>query len=187
MIIGVDIDGVIAEADKQFRKHMKKMFKRDFPRKKVRSFRYEDNFDFTEYEFKALLRLFSDKNLWLNMSLIKGAKEALKILKKNNKIIIATSRPLHTKQITKKWLKSKGIEYDALHFTLDQKHLLPETLNLDFDYFIEDHPDFSLNLAKAGISVLLFSYPWNQQMKDHPKIKRVADWHQALSIIAGHE
>jgi uncharacterized HAD superfamily protein len=183
MDIGVDIDGVIADADTQFRKYMKKIFKRDFRRSEVKSFKYEECFEFTEYEFKKLYNLFSEEEIWITMEPIKGAIESLKKISKNNRIIIATSRPYITKEVTARWLKKYNVPYDQIHFTLDKKHLLPEATEYQFDFFLEDHPDFAQKIAKTGIQVLLFSYPWNESVRKHPKIRRVSGWDEVLTIL----
>ena len=183
MNIGVDIDGVIVDADTQFRKYMKKLFKRDFPRSKVKCYKYEECFEFTEYEFETLYSLFSDEDLWMGMRPVNGAANALKILSKENNLIIITSRPLKVKEVTIKWLKKYNIPYNEIHFALDKKDQLADKLEYQFDYFLEDHPNFAIKLADLGMEVLLFSYPWNKSVNRHPKIRRVSGWDEALKII----
>jgi len=187
MYIGVDIDGVIADADTLFRRRMREVFKRDFPRSKVKCFKYEECFKFSEHEFKILCSLFLDEDLWMAMKPIKGAQTALNTLSKKNKIIIATSRPPEVKDVTVKWLKKYRIPYDEIYFTLDEKHLLPKVLKYPFDYFLEDHPYFASKLADLGIRVLLFSYPWNEKVREHLKITRISGWKEVLDIIKNND
>lgn len=183
MNIAVDIDGVIADADTQFRKQMNRIFERNFPRSRVKTFKYEASFDFNDKEFKLLYGLFLNKRIWQEVLPVRGAIESLKFLSKKSKIIIATARPLEVKDVTLEWLKRYKVPYNEIHFTLTEKHLLSENLKYRFHYFIEDHPDYALKIADSGINVLLFSYPWNKKIKEHALIKRVSNWKQILKVI----
>lgn len=187
MNIGVDIDGIIADADSEFRKRMKEVFKRDFCRADVKTFRYEECFEFSAHEFKSLCEMFVDDDIWSSMKPIEGAKEALIELSKKNRIIIATARPHEVKRTTIAWLKEHGICYDEIHFTLTQKHLVLENLDCKLDFFIEDHPDFARRIADLGIKVIIFAYPWNDAICNHKDIKRLAGWQEALAYLKNHD
>lgn len=182
--IGVDIDGIIAETDSAFRKRMSEVFKRDFPRNKVTEFNYEKCFNLEFNETTKFYSLFLDEKLWLNINLIRGARPALTKLKRSHSIILITGRPIEIKNTTEKWLNRKKIPFDKLHFMQGQQKNEVARLNgYKFSLFIEDHPDYALQMAEDGVKVILMDYPWNQKLTEHPGITRTKNWKEINQVL----
>jgi uncharacterized HAD superfamily protein len=183
MNIAVDIDGILANADVAFRAQMRRLFRRPFPKNKVKTFHYEDSFDLSEKEIEELYKLFLDEDLWLKMKPVKGAVESIKKLSLNHRIIIVTARPREVKAVTIKWLQLNDISYEEIYFTLANKHLMFENHNENVDIFIEDHPVYTRRIAASGIKVIMFKYPWNNEVEDVENIYKVTNWPQAMDCI----
>ncbi|MFH1856524.1 MAG: hypothetical protein ABH836_04770 [Candidatus Omnitrophota bacterium] len=186
--IGVDIDGIIADTDTAFRKKMKEVFKRDFPRHLVTQFNYEKCFEFTEAEERIFYGLFVEEELWANINLIKGARNTLNKLNEKHSLIIITGRPVEVKEVTIKWLREKEIPFDKLYFMQGrQKHEVALQNGHELTHFMEDHPDYAFGMAEIGVNVFLMDYPWNQKIKNHPLITRVKDWRQINKMLEANK
>jgi uncharacterized HAD superfamily protein len=184
MNIALDIDGILANADFAFRTMMRRLFKRPFPKHKVKSFHYEDSFELSNSEINEFYKMFHDEKLWLGMKPLKGAVESVRRLADNNRIVIVTARPHYIKEATVKWLQKNKINYQEIYFTLADKHLLQENYNEKIDIFLEDHPVYIERIAAAGIKVIMFEYPWNQHLDNQENICRVKNWQEAMKAIS---
>jgi uncharacterized HAD superfamily protein len=184
MNIALDIDGILANADIAFRLMMRSLFKRPFPKKKVKSFHYEESFDLTNEEIKLLYKMFHKEELWLNMKPVKGAVSSAQKLAKEHRIIIVTARPREVRKVTLKWLKKYKIPYEKIYFTLADKHLLFDNYNEKVDVFLEDHPIYIKRLAETQTNVIMFDYPWNRNVKGRPNIYHVNKWPEAMKVIS---
>lgn len=186
--IGIDIDGVIADTDTAFRKKMKEVFGRDFPRDEVKVFNYENCFKFTGKEKDIFYNLFFDEELWKSIKLIKGARPILLKLKQKHSLILITGRPVEIKNITLKWLKTKKIPFDNLYFMQGrQKHEIAKLNGHKLSLFLEDHPDYAFRMVQSGVRVLLMDYPWNQSLSSHPQITRVKNWKQIRKFLENNK
>ncbi|MCK4667982.1 hypothetical protein KAU33_14600, partial [Candidatus Dependentiae bacterium] len=185
-LLGIDIDGVIANSDVKFRESMTKYFNKDFNREDVFTFSYEESFGITKEEMRGFWNHFYKKGEWLTIEPLKGAIESIQKLKKFYTIFVVTGRPDGLKEVTEGWLKKYNVYYDELFMTnfLDKfEHLLNNGHRPE--WFIEDHLYFSIGLARNGVKVLLFDYPWNRTGEDvtHINIYRVNGWADALEHL----
>lgn len=188
MNIGIDIDGVIADADPVFRSYMSRLFNKPMPKEAVRSFYYEKVFNLTDEQINHFWDVFTKENGWMTLPVIEGAKESIDILSSKNNIYIITARPAIIKDKTVKWLKLHQIKYSKLIFAteFENKYNIVSKNNLLLDYHIEDRLDYAIDFANNKVKVLLFDYPWNQTEKDLPEnIMRVYRWSDVLNILQG--
>jgi len=186
--IGIDIDGVLGDSDRIFRKYIKKYFGFNLTRQDVKDFFYEKVLGIPQKEMEKFWQDFTDKKGWQEIPLLRGAKTALDYLKTKYQIIIITSRPDAIKDLTLKWLEKNDIPYDKIYFVEEKKgeNKLQKILSngLLIKTFIEDRLDISLEFVKEGIKVLLFDYPWNKtEQKIDSNIIRINGWKEALSYL----
>jgi len=187
--IGIDIDGVIGDSDKVFRKYIKKYFGINLRRQDVKDFYYEKVLGIPENEMKNFWKRIDEEKRWLEIEILPGAKTALEYLKEKYQIIIITARPENIRNLTEEWLSKNQIYYDRLYFINEHKGesklsaILSNSINLKC--FIEDRIDFALDFIKAGIKVILFDYPWNRIEKNinSELLIRVKGWQEALSYL----
>ncbi|MDD3627340.1 MAG: hypothetical protein PHV06_08480 [bacterium] len=189
-ILGIDIDGVLGNSDVKFREGMERFFNREFRQEDVNEFNYEDAFNLSREEMHRFWDDFSNNGGWLEIEPLAGAVESIKILKESYRILIVTGRPLVLKDVTLEWLGKYGIEHDGFYMTNFKdkfEHLLENGHRPE--WFIEDHLGFSLGLARNGVKVLLFDYPWNRNLKteDSENIFRVNGWTDAVNILNGRK
>ncbi len=83
------------------------------------------------------------------------------------------------------WLKRNGIPYASLIVTNGRSKLkVIREMDLNIAYFIEDRFEYAMEMAEAGIKVLLMEYPWNQNCGTHHNIIRIKDWKEIRKIFS---
>ena len=188
MIIGIDIDGVIADSEPLYRQTINKLFNLRLKQKDITSYKYEESARLTDNQMRLFWKTFYHEGGWLKIKPIKGAKKFLNKLKREkHKIVIVTSRPReHIKKETYQWLKKHKMPYSELIFLEkhESKHQAALLHGHKFDYFIEDYYEYALDLAQRGVKLLLMDYPWNRRGKPHPNIKRIKSLKEAKAIIS---
>ena len=85
------------------------------------------------------------------------------------------------RDITKAWLKDKGIPYDQLHLLNGGKKYLAEVDTLDL--IVEDSIQEALAWTQKVKKVLIYDQPWNKTLNVRNLTKRVYSWDQIYSEI----
>ncbi|MEK6816211.1 MAG: hypothetical protein AABY09_01240 [Nanoarchaeota archaeon] len=106
---------------------------------------------------------------------------------------LITARAVSQTGITMEWLLKNQIKYSAknlffvgsgskLEREISSEHLRKAYLarHLGLHCLIEDCGEIALEVAKLGIPVILFNYPWNERVS-HPNIFRVGHWKDKCS------
>lgn len=188
MIIGIDIDGVIADSEPAYRRMINRLFNLRLKQKDITSYKYEECAGLTDDQMRLFWKTFYHEGGWLKIKPIKGVKKFLdKLKREKHRIVIVTSRPRkHIKKETLQWLKEHKMPYSELIFLENHKskHQAALLRGHRFDYFIEDYYKYALDLAKRKVKVLLMDYPWNRWGKPHPNIKRIKSLKEAEAIIS---
>jgi uncharacterized HAD superfamily protein len=187
MIIGIDIDGVLANSEPAYRRTINRLFHLKLKQEDITFYKYEDAAGLTDTQMHLFWTTFYREGSWLKIKPIKGARKFLDKLKNaQHRIVIVTSRPQeYIKKETYQWLREHRMPYTELIFLAnhDSKHQAAWVCGHKFDYFIEDYYEYALDLAQRGVKVLLVDYPWNRKEKAHPNIKRIKNLQEAETII----
>lgn len=188
MIIGIDIDGVIADSEPLYRQTINRLFNLNFKQEDITSYKYEESAGLTDDQMRLVWKTFYREGGWLKIKPIEGAKNFLDKLKRGkHRIVIVTSRPReHIKKETYQWLEKHKVPYSELIFLENHKskHQAAQLRGHKFDYFIEDYYEYARDFAQRGVKVLLMDYPWNRWGKPHPNIKRIKSLKEAEAIIS---
>ncbi len=191
MNIGIDIDGVLTDMEREVTDYATKMcVEEGLPIKVDVSQYYEtDSFNWTQEQ--------SDRfwNKYLVPYVVESnarryAKEIIKKLRQEeNKVYIITARdesgmPTEyygkMQQLTKEWLKKYEIEYDKLIFTKD-KEKLQRCIENNVDVMIEDSPSNIENIS-TKINVIKFDCQYNRNMEGK-NIITAYSWYHIYDII----
>lgn len=170
MIIGVDIDNVIADTEKELRRLLFERRGVRLTREDITSYSLENIAGITRDDLSDILGMFNDGDIFLNLEAIPGARETLEMLGKKHSIVLVTSRPQGVEGHTRRWLKRERIPFDGLLFATETK-----VNGTPYELFIEDQDRFAVELAEDGTFVLLFDAPWNRHV-EHDNISRVYSW-----------
>ena len=194
MIIGVDIDGVVAD-----RLAWRFTFTKDYFAK-----RGIELVDRTVYYVEDAFNISREQGheYWKNSSTdyaryvapISGAKETLDRLKKDgHTIIINTARWYserndevgeHMRNAVKEWLVKHEIPYDELVFSsFGNKDKLEVVNKYNIDIHIDDY-EREIYLIAPHKPVIIFEQPYNKNLTDIPNTHRAHNWDDVYSIIS---
>jgi len=178
MIIGVDIDNVIADFESRFRDRLNRRYNLFLKRRDIVTFDYYKCTQITKEQEKKTYEEFVKDGEFRKLRVISFARNSLEILSKKHTIILITARPRKAEKDTLIWLKKRKIAYHYIVFS-KAKHRICESI----DVLIEDKWENALEIAKKGKIVLLLDYPWNRKDIKHKNIHRVKNWKSILKNI----
>ncbi len=170
MIIGVDIDNVIADTEKEVRRILFDKRGVKLHREDIINYSLENIAGIEREDLQDILEMFNQGDIFLKLDVIEGARETMENLKRYHRIVLVTSRPPSVEDKTRRWLSREQIPYDELHFAGESK-----VNGIPYELFLEDQGNFAWELAEDGTFVLLFDAPWNRELA-HENINRVYNW-----------
>ena len=170
MIIGVDIDNVIADTEKELRRLIREKMGLVLAREDITSYTLEGVRGLTRDDLDGIFEEFKDGGIFLGLDVIEGARETLERLAVRHRVVLVTSRPRTVEDKTLEWLERERIPFHELHFATETK-----VNGIPYELFLEDQDNFARELAEAGTFVLLFDAPWNRRL-EHENISRVYTW-----------
>lgn len=168
MILGFDIDNVIADLDKTL---LEEFLKEDKNKRnsgiinKNAEHMTQGMFDWSNEEIKDFL----DKNMQRiteNLEVVRDARKYLnKLQMEGHKIYLITGRNSNRlsdpEGLTKKWLLENKIYYDKLILTKNSKDKSKECLDNKVDVMFDDRPINIIFLRNKGINGYLFKTRYN--------------------------
>lgn len=185
--IGIDIDGVIGDSDKTFRKYINQYFDINLKREDITHYYYEKVLGISTKQMYKFYDEFTKNKLWLEIPLLPQAQSCMDYLSEKYNITIITSRNEKLRAITEKWLAKNKIKYSNLIMLKEGEKKLTKVLqnNIDIHALIEDRLDIAEEFCKEGIKVFLFNYQWNQdkKKKTNPNLIRINGWREILSYL----
>ena len=168
-VFAVDIDNVLAYAEREVQRIYKEMTDQPWPRDFYASAGGLNGSAIDRDLIEQIFDYFHDTSIPL-LSVMPGARMALDILSRRYRIIIVTARRPSSRPQTVSWLHAHRIPYDELYLT-DEKAEVSEKITLAVD----DHPEHVQEYSQSGIPVFLMDQPWNQGV-DLPLVTRVTGW-----------
>ncbi len=191
MNIGIDIDGVLTDMEREITDYATKMCVEEQIPIKVDSSQYyeSDSFDWNQEQVdkfwnKYLVPYVKEANSR------KYAKEIIQELRKEeNKIYIITARDESgmpeeyygkMQQLTKEWLNKHEIEYDKLIFEKD-KEKLQKCIENNVEIMIEDSPN-NIKDISTKIKVIKFDCQYNKNVQNK-NIITAYSWYHIYDII----
>ena len=138
MKIAVDVDGVLSDVVGHILPILNGKYDTAYKYKDV------DRWDFSINGISIgehLKQVFFDQNFLLTTPEIDGAKEAIKEISKENRIVIATGRPEYARRYTYFWLKDRFL-FDKMIFT-NKKTVQSTGCDVLIDDYFKYIDDFS--------------------------------------------
>jgi uncharacterized HAD superfamily protein len=177
MNLGFDIDGVISDFVKTFIGLVKRRY--DLVLREADIYCHDLNLvlGISIEERNQLIRDTLKEDLALNA----GAKEVIeKLYSEGHRIFILTARPEDLAEVTRAWLKKKGIPYtERVQLNEGKKYLA----KADLDLIVEDNLEDALEWSQRVKNILVYDHPWNQTLNVKGLIKRVYNWDEILSEV----
>lgn len=188
-VIGLDFDDVLMDFHTVLHQHCNPLYNTNISRDKVHTFDLIELWGCSREETNERLISFYTSDAHHNSLPISGSQRAIKELAKDNTMIVVTSRPEFTKEQTTAWIKKNfDNDIEEVHFTNHfmgtgtKKTKLQVCEELGIEIFVDDNPDYVIDIAGSGRSVLLFDTPWNQG-DYHQNITRVKSWDHILEVL----
>lgn len=183
--IGIDIDGVIGDSDRIFRKHLNSFFHLKLKRSDIKEFYYEKVLGLSEEEIMPFWRHFNENRLWLEIPLIRNARTSIDYLKSKYAIILITARNEKLRDVTVEWLTANAVPYDELTMLSGSESKITKILqnNIRLNALVEDKLENAYHFAEEGVKVFLFDYPWNRSGSARENIVRVRSWKEITGFL----
>lgn len=190
MRIGIDLDEVLAEFVLQITQYYNNKYNTNFKKEDYKNYDLWNTWGNTKEEAVNEIALFYQTSLFDNMPLVEKSKEAILKLKENHALYIITSRQDNLRPKTLEWVEKnfQGV-FDKICFS--HNYLFQDNLKtkkeicdeLCIDVFIEDSTTYVQECASENRQAILIDRPWNQELGNHPHIKRANDWDEIVEII----
>lgn len=188
MIVGLDIDNVIADLDSTYLEYFlqEDKNKRNAGIINPKAIHITDGmFDWSKEEVEEFVADKMDE-MGQKLTVIKDAKFYIDKLKQDNhQIYLLTHRKnkywKDPENITKKWLAENGIYYDKLIFT-QTTDKSPECIEYKIDIMFDDSISNCMAMAKAGIQCYAFKTRYNESYKKN--LKMVYGWEDLYQTVS---
>lgn len=177
MNLGFDIDGVIANFVKTFIEIVQKKYALSLKETDIYCHELDLVLGIDKEEKNELIR----ETIKEDLDVYPGAKAIIeRLYEEGHKIFILTARPNDLIEVTKTWLKKKGILYtELIQLNEGEKHLA----QIDLDLIVEDNLEEAIGLSKKVKNVLVYDHPWNQTLNVKGLVKRVRNWNEIFEEI----
>jgi uncharacterized HAD superfamily protein len=176
-IVGLDLDGVMANYTKGLIEYINKELHNDFDTSVV-YYRIEDHLSGVSKEvFNKLLDGFRTTGQKRYLDIFPGAKRFVQLLRHNGySVILLTARPykIYKRMFsdTIYWLKKNNIEYDAILFNDDKGNTLINTFGAEkIRFFVEDNLRQANAISKKDVKVYMLNKTYNQGELDKNVIR----------------
>lgn len=184
-VVGVDIDGVLADYPDCFIDYVNDKVGTDFKAEDLDQYNlYEAITDIPTEVMKGLKHEFRKSGELKKVGVLPGAKEFLQSLKnKGYKIVLLSARPYKEyRRIfadTKEWLDKNGLVYDAILWDEDKlNRLIREFGENNVSFFVEDNLKNANSISKST-KVYLLNKSYNQG-KTENNIYRISSLKEVL-------
>ena len=191
MNIGIDIDGVLTNFERELLDYGTKMCVEENWDINIKLNEYDEEKSFNWNEEQAI-------KFW-NKYLVKYVKESRprafapetiqKLQQEGNKIYFITARNEYgmppkyygkMQELTKKWLKKHSIKYEKLIFA-ENKQKLQQCIENNVDIMIEDSPN-NIQYMSEKIKVIKFDCQYNRHV-DNDNVITAYSWYHIYRII----
>lgn len=188
MKIGIDLDGVVFDSEKEFRIYAELYDIYDLKRNSTidrQALRFQERFDWTEEEENKFLERYHEK-IVRESNYMPGAKMILKMLKEEgHELIIITARGginKEMKAITGERLKEDGMDiFDKYYFAVQNKGEVCEKESIDV--MIDDLRENCQKVSERKIKTIYFKDAPSYNMEENEYVKVMYNWGEVYRYI----
>ncbi len=188
MKIGIDLDGVVFDSEKEFRVYSELYDILDLKRnskKDNRELKFQKRFDWTEEEIQGFLRKYH-KQIIVESNFIPGAKRILKLLKsEGNSLILITARGGINKdmiKLTEEILRQNEMDiFDKYYWATENKDEVCIKENIDI--MIDDSYEKCSMIASSKIKTIYLKDAPSYDLEEREYIKTLYNWGEIYRYI----
>ncbi len=188
MRIGVDLDGVVFDTEKEFRVYSELYDMLELKQNSKRNnhaLNFQERFDWSEAEVESFLKKYHNK-IVTDANYIPGAEMILKRLKEDgNELIVITARGGLNKAmipITKERLKKEKMDiFDKYYWAVENKAEVCKAEKIDL--MIDDFNRNCERIANEKIKVIYLKDAPSYDLEDDKYIKTLYNWGEIYRYI----
>lgn len=190
MMVGLDIDGVVADFLSPFLRFVEKRVGNDpIPADTITDLSFKGHPYLTEKIIEECMVAVSyDPYFWHDLSPLLSPKEwqALDTLSRKGQLVFITHRyerdtyDIH--EVTRDWLKRHGISKPIVHFTQESKANLVE--NLGVGLFVDDRHENCQEVAEKTQAMVIMPHRLYNQSFTHPRVRRIQNFKELFAYIS---
>ena len=188
MKIGIDLDGVVFDSEKEFRVYSELYDMIDLKQNSKtddRELKFQDRFQWTGKETEDFLKKYH-KQIIEESNFIPGVKRILKLLKEDGHgLILITARGGLNKdmiKITEERLKENGMDiFDKYYWATENKDEVCQKENIDI--MIDDSCKNCENIANSKIKTIYLKDAPSYNLEENKYIKVLYNWGEIYRYI----
>lgn len=188
MNIGIDLDGVIFDSEKEFRVYSELYDILDLHANNIKNnkeLRFQDRYQWTQEQVEVFLRKYH-KQIILESNFMPGVKRILKLLKEEgHNLIIITARGGINKEmirITEEILKNNNMEiFDKYFWAIEDKVSIVK--QEDVNLMIDDYNKNIEKIAEAKIKTIYLKGSPSKELEESQYIKVCYNWGEIYRYI----
>ena len=188
MKIGIDLDGVVFDSEKEFRVYSELYDMIDLKQNSKtdnRELKFQDRFQWTEKQTKDFLKKYH-KQIIEESSFIPGVQRILKLLREDgHSLILITARGGLNKdmiKITEERLKENGMYiFDKYYWATENKDEVCQKENIDI--MINDFCKNCENIANSKIKTIYLKDAPSYDLEENKYIKVLYNWGEIYRYI----
>ena len=188
MKIGIDLDGVVFDTEKEFRVYSELYDMIDLKqnsKKDNRELKFQKRFNWTEEQIQGFLKKYH-KQIILESNFMPGAKRILNLLKNDgHKLILITARGGLNKdmiKVTEERLKQNEMDiFDKYYWATESKDEVCIKENIDI--MIDDFCEKCKNIATSKIKTIYLKDAPSYDLEEDEYIKVLYNWGEIYRYI----
>ena len=188
MKLGIDLDGVVYDSEKDFRIYSELFDMIDLKQNSKidnKKLAFQERFNWTEEQIEQFLKKYHEKII-KESNYMPGAKDILKMLKDDgHELIVITARGGLNKKmidISKEKIKKDKMDiFDKYYFATENKDEVCE--NEQIDIMIEDTPKNCIKIANKKIKTIYLKDAPSIELEENEYIKTLYNWGEIYRYI----
>lgn len=189
MIVGLDIDGVVADFLPPFLRLIeKKIGNGPIPPESITDFNFKNHpFLSEKIVDECMVEVSYDPAFWQRLAPLLSAPEwqALDNLSRKQQLVFITHRyereTYDINQVTCDWLKRHGVNKPVVYFTQESKAKLVDRLRVSL--FVDDRHENCVDVAEQTQAKVIMPDRLYNQTFAHPKVTRIQNFSELLPYL----
>ena len=189
MLVGMDIDGVVADFLGPFLRFVEKTTCcGPLAAETITDLSFKDHPELTDEVLETCLaELARARDFWPELAplLAPSEWEALEALSRKEQLVFITHRHPHDTydiyQITSDWLRKHGVSKPVVHFTQQYKSEVVQSLGVNL--FVDDRHENCQDVAEKTQATVIMPHRHYNQSFIHPRVKRIRNFNELLGYL----
>lgn len=188
MRIGIDLDGVIFDSEKQYRVYAELYEVEDLKKNSIkenREIRVQERYSWTKEEFEGFMKKYH-KKVTLESNFMPGAKNVMKLLKEQgHELVLITARGRINSEmipLTEERLKQNKMDiFDKYYWATENKDEI--CINENIDIMIDDSYSKCKSVSESKIKTIYLKDAPSYNLEENEYLKILYNWGEIYRYI----